>query len=343
MTASEASSDILEDDDDPLFPFGPMPTEPLLARDRAQAFRFLSYGKGRRCVVTEDYEMMVAVGRTRDLKGYVSGWFRAHGDMCRVAITQAPEPGWSQMILALDEDFRGHGDVDVELDMGFLDAVDYLVEDGDSDGGDEDMLEALDLDPDYLPNFDQFVESDSDLELEDDDDDDTEYDEADDEGHCQNCGSEEHGLHGCSGPTDADGYLAGCPFCNTTAHDIDDCDLLDYEVSEHLVHLLTLNLLHARRSRAPFRSARMPWTKALRVAQAWGYRHEGPLPWSHEMALRMKGEVEADLEGHEGFQEVDPVTGSLEAVEVAIREGRVPDPGDISRWLRPEGAPSPFE
>ncbi|MBE3044669.1 hypothetical protein IMZ48_19330 [Candidatus Bathyarchaeota archaeon] len=336
MPPSDASSELLEEDDDPLFPFGPMPTEPLIARGRAQAFRFLSYGKGTRCVITEDYELMVAVGRTKDLKGYVNGWFRAHGNMCRVAITQAPAPGWSQMILALDEDFRDHGDDgDVELDMGFLDSVDYLAEDGDSDVDDDDMLEALDLDPDYLPHFNEQPMSDSDVELDDDDDDD------DDEEHCENCGSEEHNLERCSGPTDVNGYLRGCPFCNTTAHDVDGCELLDWPASDYLVHLINTNLLLARSSRAPFRSARMPWTRALRIAQAWGYAHPGPLPWSHEMALRMKSEVEADLAGHEGFEEIDPVTGNVEAVEVAIKEGRVPAPGDIEEWMPPAGGNSP--
>ncbi|KAL2113248.1 hypothetical protein VUR80DRAFT_4773 [Thermomyces stellatus] len=335
--SDEPGSD-LEDDDDPLFPFGPMPTEPLIARDRSQAFRFLSYGKGTRCVVTEDYEMMLAVGTTQDLKGYVAGWFRAHGSMCRVGISQSPTPGWSQMILALEDGFHDEQDdrhdVDVDLDMGFLDAVDYLVEDDGEGDDDEDMLEALDLDPDYLPGFDPPM-SEDDLELDDD--------ESDEElrEHCENCGSESHNLDGCDGPTDAGGYLTGCPLCNTTSHDLDACAELDGPRDHRLVDRLYTALILHRSCRAPFRSEKMPWTKALRIGQAWGFTDRGPFPWSAEMAIRMKGEIEADPVGYEQYEEEDPVTQSVEAVEVAIRERRVPDPGDISDWMPPANAHSP--
>lgn len=339
---SPDSDFIEEEDDDPLFPFGPMPTEPLVAKDRSQAFRFLSYGKGTRCVVTEARDMMLAVGSTQDLKGYVNGWFRAHATMCRVGISKSPTPGWSQMILAVDDGFHDELDddheVDSELDMDFLDAVDYLAEDGDDDD-DEDMLEALELDPDYLPGFDPPM-SEDDLDLDDDDDD----DETDEElrEHCENCGSEYHNLDGCDGPTDPRGYLTGCPLCNTTAHDLDACAKLGGPLNQRLVDQLYTALILHRSCRAPFRSERMPWTRALRVGQAWGFKDQGPFPWSAEMAMRMKGEIEADPVAYEGYEEEDPVTGSVEAVELAIKERRVPDPGDITDWMPPTDSHSPI-
>lgn len=329
MPPSDISDDphsILDDDDDPLFPFGPMPTEPLIAQDRSQAFRFLTYGKGRRCVVTEDYEMMIAVGTTADLKGYVSGWFRAHGTMCRVAITQAPTPGWSEMILALDEDILSdrddEHDVEMELDMGFLEAADYLDDEDDMD--DDDMMDDLDFDPDFLPPLEHPVsESDPDAEFTSDED----------KEFCENCGSEAHTLTQCAGPTDEAGYLRGCPLCDTTAHDLDACPHLDGPRDRHLISRLHVRLLLHRRGRAPFHSERMPWTKALLISLAWGLSCPGPFPWSREVAARRKVGVEADLEGCEGLEEVDPVTGSVEAVEEAIRKGRVPDPGSLEGWL----------
>lgn len=328
---SDDSHNILDDDDDPLFPFGPMPTEPLIAHDRSQAFRFLTYGKGRRCVVTEDYEMMIAVGTTADLKGYVSGWFRAHGTMCRVAITQAPTPGWSQMILALDEDILSDrdddNDADMELDMGFLEAADYLDDEDELD--DDDMMD--DFDPDFLPPPEHHV-SDSDLDAEfTSDEDDKEY--------CENCGSESHTLTRCAGPTDEAGYLRGCPLCDTMSHDLDDCPHLDGPRDRHLISRLHVRLLLHRRGRAPFYSEKMPWTKALLISLAWGFSCPGPFPWSGEAAARRKGPVEADLEGCEGLEEVDPVTRSVEAVEDAIRKGRVPDPGSLEGWLPGGGSP----
>lgn len=343
MPPSDVSDDphgVLDDDDDPLFPFGPMPTEPLIAHDRSQAFRFLTYGKGRRCVVTEDYEMMVAVGTTADLKGYVSGWFRAHGTMCRVAITQAPTPGWSQMILALDEDILAdrddEHDAEMELDMGFLEAVDYL-DDDDDDFDEDDMME--EFDPDFLPPMEHpMSESDPDAEFTSDSDSDSDSDD-DDKESCENCGSKAHTLTQCAGPTDSAGYLRGCPLCDTTSHDLDACPHLDGPRDRRLITRLHARLLVHRRGRAPFYSERMPWTKALLVCLAWGLPCPGPFPWGGEAAARRKGPVEADLEGSEGLEELDPVTGSVEAVEEAIRKGRVPDPGSLEGWLPGGGSP----
>ena len=349
--SGEMNSDLLEDDDDPLFPFGPMPTEPLIARDRNQAFRFISYGKGTRCVVTDDYELMVAAGSKQDLKEYAKGWFRAHCGVCRVGLTRGPTPGCQQMMLALVFDFHRHRDngtdadveIDVDMDVGFLDAVDYLNDEDVDD--EEDVLELLDLDPDYVPGFGP-PESESDIEMDEDDDEDSEEVDSEEEEemaeHCENCGSYTHNLARCDGPTDEGGLLPGCPLCNTTAHDLDACGTLDGPRDHHLIYRIYLRLLLYRRGRAPFRSERMPWTKALLIGQAWGFRSPGPFPWSDEMALRMKLEMEEDPEEHEQYEEEDPVTGSMEAVEEAIGARRVPDPGDIKDWLPPGNESSPI-
>ncbi|SPO04964.1 uncharacterized protein DNG_07649 [Cephalotrichum gorgonifer] len=343
-----------EDEDDPLFPFGPMPTEPIIARDREQAFRYLTYGKGRRCVVTADYEMMLAIGTPVDLKGYASGWFRAHGRLCRVVVTRAPTPpGWAQIVLSLEEDFysdNGYEDgegmeVDVDLlDPGIWDFDDFEEED-DVDY-DNDMMEDLDdleMDPDFLPGYGDHDGMVSESAMEDDEEDDDDgYTSSNDMdgGLCGNCKGDDHDLAECDGPTDAAGYLRGCPLCNTSDHDLDACEALDGPRNRRLVYKIYTRLVVTRCCKAPFYSEKMPWTRALLVSRAWGFNFPGPFPWSSEVAARRRAEAEAEEgEGEVDVREEDPATKTLEAVQRAICEGKVPDPGDMSAWMPERNAP----
>ena len=333
-TTAESDEALWEDEEFYLLPFGRLPTEPIIAKDRSQAFRFTCYGKGTRCVITEDLQMMIAVGTHHELKQYARGWFRAHRSLYKVVFAKTEEPGWAQLVLAVEPEHGGlyeEDDGDVDLEVLDFDNDEYQTDDGDNDDDDEVMnpdagLEAfMDGESDYTQDARMVFDSDG----------------VDEPLFCENCLSDKHAMSKCSRPLDFSGpYLVGCPFHGVVDHNVDECPILDREVDLLLVLEVFTTLVCHRRGKAPFFSLRLPWTKVVLIGRAWGINYDGPFPWSDEFGESKREEYEDGDDKSEGWYDecpevTDPATATWEALERAIEEGKVPDPGAITDWLPP--------
>lgn len=133
----------LGDADHTLDRFGVMPTEPLLAKNRSQAFRFLSYGKGTRCVLTDDHYTMLCVGRLADVKAYARGWIRAHRRLHNVVVTKAQEPKMLIMIICSDRWYDRARYLDDEMEV--MEEGDDDDGNGDGDGDDDEDYDDYDI------------------------------------------------------------------------------------------------------------------------------------------------------------------------------------------------------
>lgn len=339
-SAAEIDEAFWEDDDLYLSSFGRLPTEPIIAKDRIQAFRFLSYGKGTRCVITEDLQMMIAVGNHKDLRGFAKGWFRAHRSLYKGVFAKSEEPGWAQLVLAVEPEnelFYGEDDGDIDIEVLDYDNDDFAPsEDGEyeEDMGPDGPMEA------FMETLDH---GGRDMRMSDGGDGDDAASDLNGEESvfCQNCLSDKHIMSKCSKPLDFSGpHLLGCPFHGVIEHNVDECSILDRDVGLLLVLEIFTTLVCHRRGKAPFLSERLPWTKVVLIARAWGINYDGPFPWSDEFTESQRPEYEdrddRTEEWYDACPEVtDPATANWSAVEAAIRDGKVPDPGDITEWLPP--------
>lgn len=75
----------------------------------------------------------------------------------------------------------------------------------------------------------------------------SEWEQEKDYEQCGNCGELGHKLRTCMGPLDPNGFLRGCPHCNTRSHNLENCPSADLSKGSTLVHYY----INSRSNRPP--------------------------------------------------------------------------------------------
>lgn len=111
-------------------------------------------------------------------------------------------------------------------------------------------------------------------------------------GCCANCKKHGHALDTCSSPSWTFGNIPGCPFCNTTEHDIDNCpkiDGTDWSLAENQAQLL--DYLYTKRVNKPqIRSRKFNFVDLLCSTVGPHNANDdlsNAMPWSDEFSMKM--------------------------------------------------------
>ncbi|KAF4778350.1 hypothetical protein HER10_EVM0003469 [Colletotrichum scovillei] len=102
---------------------------------------------------------------------------------------------------------------------------------------------------------------------------------------CGSCGHKHHYLCDCPIP-DESGFVSGCPLCNTTAHDWDDC-----KRSGVLTWMQQYEIMFFRRINMPPIRSRKPWImwEKERIDQGlWSWDLQGVYPWTLAFVRELK-------------------------------------------------------
>ncbi|CZT09270.1 uncharacterized protein RAG0_14077 [Rhynchosporium agropyri] len=138
---------------------------------------------------------------------------------------------------------------------------------------------------------------------------------------CGNCGTAGHTLSRCIGPTEENGFIMGCPHCNTKDHLWEQCS--SYDASRH-AHVMLFKRQHRPQFGSSILLSDLPEGKQP-VGDTPGGKWHGKMPWTTETAASIQAAAENYWAGYQ--YQSDPAKDAI-----FVRDGR---------WLKKGGGRLP--
>ncbi|CZT44346.1 uncharacterized protein RSE6_04500 [Rhynchosporium secalis] len=138
---------------------------------------------------------------------------------------------------------------------------------------------------------------------------------------CGNCGTAGHKLSRCIGPTEENGFIMGCPHCNTKDHLWEQCS--SYDASRH-AHVMLFKRQHRPQFGSSILLSDFPEGKQP-VGDTPGGKWHDKMPWTTETAAAIQAASETYWVGYQ--YQSDPAKDTI-----FVRDGR---------WLKKGGGRLP--